>query len=176
MTASAAAGSPAHGDGVTVELQLCCWRCLASGCPRQTFSDYTHSIARWFTRRISRVGEVVNHLGYVTGGRSDERLLHRLAVDVSDDKVLRQLKRHAQDTAQPPSVIDTDDWSWRESQTHGNIIIDLEWRTVSDVLEDRTVENCTKLLRHYSDIEVVSFSLYAEALSRRRAQPRATIT
>ncbi|MDP3417270.1 hypothetical protein [Falsiroseomonas sp.] len=30
----------------------------------------------------------------------------------------RQLKNRAQDTAEPPTVIGIDDWSWRKSQTY----------------------------------------------------------
>jgi hypothetical protein len=53
-----------------------------------------------------------------------------LGLGISDDTVLRQLKRRAQDTAAPPTVIGIDDWSWRKSQTYGTII---------DILEDRDV-------------------------------------
>lgn len=67
---------PAHGDEVTVELQVCRWRCLASACPRRTFSDQILSVARPFARRTSRVREIVSHLGHATGGRTAERLLH----------------------------------------------------------------------------------------------------
>jgi hypothetical protein len=34
----------------------------------------------------------------------------------------------AQGTAEPPTVIEIDDWSWRKSQTYGTIIVDLERR------------------------------------------------
>ena len=81
---------PAHGDGVTVTLWVCRWRCLAPACPRRTFSDQIGSIARPFARRTSRVGEIVSHLGHATGGRPAERLLHRLGLGVSDDTVLRR--------------------------------------------------------------------------------------
>lgn len=138
---------PAHGDGVTVTLWVCRWRCLAPACPRRTFSDQIGSIARPFARRTSRVGEIVSHLGHATGGRPAERLLHRLGLGVSDDTVLRQLKNRAQDTAEPPTVIGIDDWSWRKSQTYGTIIVDLERRAVIDVLEDRDVVTCTDWLK-----------------------------
>lgn len=94
---------PAHGDGVTVDLAVCRWRCLAPACPRRTFSDQIASIARPFARRTSRVGEVVSHLGYAAGGRPAERLLHRLGLGVSEDTVLRQLKKRAQSTRFPRS-------------------------------------------------------------------------
>ncbi|WP_420793543.1 transposase family protein [Roseinatronobacter alkalisoli] len=49
---------PAHGDRVTIALQVCRWRCLASACPRRTFSDHVLSIARPFARGTSRVGRL----------------------------------------------------------------------------------------------------------------------
>lgn len=134
---------PAHGDAVTVDLAVCRWRCLAPACPRRTFSDQISSIARPFARRTSRVGEIVGHLGHATGRRPAERLLHRLGLGVSDDTVLRQLKRCAQGTTEAPTIIGIDDWSWRKSQTYGTIIVDLERRVVIDILEDRDVVTCT---------------------------------
>lgn len=92
--------------------------------------------------------------------------MRRLGVGVSDDTVLRQLKQVADNTAPPPRVIGIDDWSWKKSQTYGTIIVDLERHVVIDILEDRTVETCTKWLRHHPEIEVVSkdrCGLYAKA-------------
>ncbi|KAF0116521.1 MAG: transposase [Rhodobacteraceae bacterium] len=165
---------PARGDGVTVSLQVCRWRCLASTCPRRTFSDQIGSIARPFVRRTSRVGEIVSHLGHTTGGRPAERLLHRLGLGVSDDTVLRQLKNRTQDTAEPPTVIGIDDWSWRKSQTYGTIVVDLERRAVIDVLEDRDVVTCTDWLKRHPEVEVISrdrCGLYAQAA--RQGAPQA---
>ncbi|MBK6468947.1 MAG: transposase [Rhodobacter sp.] len=124
-----------------------------------------------FARRTSRVGEIVSHLGHATGGRPAERLLHRLGLGVSDDTVLRQLKNRAQDTAEPPTVIGIDDWSWRKSQTYGTIIVDLERRAVIDVLEDRDVVTCTDWLKRHRG-EVISrdrCGLYARAARRQGA-------
>ncbi len=130
---------PAHGDEVTVDLAACRWRCLAPACPSRAFSNQTASIARPFARRISRAGEIVSHLGHRAGGRLAERLLLRLGLGMSDDTVLRQLKKRVQDTAKLPTVIGIDDWSWPKSQTHGTIIVDLERRAVIDILEDGDV-------------------------------------
>ena len=157
-----------------VALQVCRWRCLASACPRRTFSDQIASVARPFARRTTRVGEIVSHLGHATGGRPAERLLHRLGLGVSDDTVLRQLKKRAQDTAEPPTVIGIDDWSWRKSQTYGTIIVDLERRVVIDVLEDRDVVTCTDWLKRHPEVKVISrdrCGLYAQAA--RQGAPQA---
>ena len=147
---------PAHGEEVTVDLAICRWRCLAPACPRRTFADQLTSIAHPFARSTSRVGEIVSHLGHATGGRPAERLLHRLGLGVSDYTVLRQLKKRAQGTAKPPTVIGIDDWSWRKSQTYGTIIVDLERRVVIDILEDRDVVTCTNWLKRHPEVKVIS--------------------
>ncbi len=165
---------PAHGDRVTIALLVCRWRCLASACPRWTFSDHTPSIARPFARRTSRVGEIVDHLGHAAGGRPAERLLRRLGVGASDDTVLRHLKQRAEDTAPTPRVIGIDDWSWRKSQTYGTIIVDLERHTVIDILADRSAESCRNWLRQHPEIEVISrdrCGVYAKAA--RQGAPQA---
>ncbi|QEW30138.1 Transposase (plasmid) [Roseovarius indicus] len=92
--------------------------------------------------------------------------MHRLGLGVSDDTVLRQLKKCAQGTAEPPTVIGIDDWSWRKSQTYGTIIVDLERRVVIDILEDRDVVTCTNWLKRHPEVEVISrdrCGLYAQA-------------
>jgi hypothetical protein len=85
---------------------------------------------------------------------------------VCDDTVLRQLKKRAQGTAVPPTIIGIDDWSWRKSQTYGTIIVNLERRVVIDVLEDRDVVTCADWLKRHPKVEVISrdrCDLYAQA-------------
>tara|TARA_R110002124_G_scaffold127318_2_gene287231 strand:+ start:6035 stop:7273 length:1239 start_codon:yes stop_codon:yes gene_type:complete len=97
-----------------------------------------------------------------------------LGIEVSDDTVLRRLTRRAETIARPPRVIGIDDWSWKKSQTYGTIIVDLERRSVIDILGDRTVENCTNWLHRHPEIEVVSrdrCGLYAKAA--RQGAPQA---
>jgi transposase len=93
-------------------------------------------------------------------------LLHRLGLGVSDDTVLRQLKKCAQGTAEAPTVIRIDDWSWRKSQTYGTIIVDLERHVVINILEDRHFVTCTNWLKRHREVEVISrdrCGLYAQA-------------
>lgn len=54
-------------------------------------------IATPHARRTRRVGEIVGLLGHSTGGRPGERLMERLGMPISDDTILRQLKRDAAD-------------------------------------------------------------------------------
>ena len=62
--------------------------------------------------------------------------MKRLGMPVSDDTILRHLKRQvarlrAKTTVRVAGI---DDWSWRKGRTYGTIIVDLERREVVDVL------------------------------------------
>lgn len=82
--------------------------------------------------------------------------------------------RATRDNAPHARVIGVDDWSWRKSQNYGTIIVDLERRSIVDILEDRNVESCTEWLRRHPEIEVISrdrCGLYAQAA--RQGAPQA---
>lgn len=165
---------PAHGAAVTLKLRVCKWRCGSPDCRRHTFSDEIQAVAMPHARRTLRAAQIINHLGHATGGRPAERLLHRLGIGVSDDTVLRQLKRCARESAPPPRIIGIDDWSWRKATRYGTIIVDLERRAVVDILHDRIVESCTEWLRCHPEIETISrdrCGLYAQAA--RQGAPQA---
>jgi transposase len=94
--------------------------------------------------------------------------MQRLGMPVSDDTILRQLKRDAV-VAQRNfeiRVVGMDDWSWRRATSYGTIMVDLERRSVIDILGDRSVESAAKWLRDHPSVEIVSrdrCGLYAQA-------------
>jgi transposase len=130
-------------QGVPVVLELCLgrWRCLNERCARKTFVERL-TTAFPFARKTLRVTELVRLFGHAAGGRTSEKLLARLAIPVSDNAILRQLKRHASDRRDdvPLRVIAIDDWSWRKGFSYGTIIVNLERRIVADVLETRSAK------------------------------------
>jgi transposase len=96
---------------------------------------------------------------------------------ISDDTILRHLKRNASrvDDKPPARIIGIDDWSWRKSWRYGTIIVDLERRKVMDILEDRSVVSVAQWLKQHPSIEVVSrdrCGLYAQAA--REGAPQAS--
>jgi len=95
---------PVQGKPVTVKLLLSRSRCSYRKCERQTFTDRLPMIAAPYARRTRRVGEIPGLLGHSTGGRPGERLMQRLGMPVSDDTILRQLKRDAR-VAHPNSEV-----------------------------------------------------------------------
>jgi Transposase len=91
---------------------------------------------------------------------------HAFGMAVSGDTVLRHLKRCS---LQPDSgalrVVGIDDWSWRKGQSYGTIMVDLERRTVVDVLADRSSSSVAAWFSARPSIEVISRDrqgLYAE--------------
>lgn len=94
--------------------------------------------------------------------------MRRLGMPISDDTILRHLKRSASGADDQPSarIVGIDDWSWRKSWRYGTIIVDLERREVMDILEDRSVASVALWLKQRPSIEVVSrdrCGLYTQA-------------
>ena len=115
-------------------------------------------------------------IGYSMGGRPAEHLMDRLGMPVSDHTILRQIKRRASVSIQDAvRVVGIDDWSWRRSTRYGTIMVDLERRSVVDVLDDRSVESAKAWLQARPSIKVVSrdrCGLYAQASREGAPQAR----
>lgn len=86
---------PAQGKVVTVKLRLSRWCCPNKKCERRTFADRLPEVVSAHARRTKRVAELVRFFGHSAGGLPGERLMKRLGMPVSDDTILRQLKRRA---------------------------------------------------------------------------------
>jgi transposase len=56
---------------------------------------------------------------------------------VSNDTLLRVVRRRGCPAFTPPTVIGIDDWAWRRNQRYGTIICDLERRRPISLLPDR---------------------------------------
>jgi hypothetical protein len=78
---------------VKVKMRVSRWRCLNRECERETFTDQPPEIVCPHARRTQRIAELVHLFGHGAGGRSGERLMKRLGMPVSDDTILRHLKR-----------------------------------------------------------------------------------
>jgi hypothetical protein len=98
-------------------------------CERRTVTDQLPEIVCPHARRTQRIAELVHLFGHGTGGRLGERLMKRLGMPVSDDTILRHLKRRVvRLRVQTVRAAGIDDWSWRKGRTYGTIIVDLERR------------------------------------------------
>src|ERR1700722_15624387 len=97
---------------------------------------------------------------------------------VSDDTILRRIKRRARAAMhgeQRLRVVGVDDWAWKKGQTYGTILVDLERRTVADLLPQRSADQLAEWLKQHPEVEVITrdrFGLYAGGARRGAPQAR----
>jgi transposase len=168
---------PVQGVAVLVKMRVSRWRCLNRECERETVTDQLPEVVCPHARRTQRIAELVHLFGHGTGGRPAERLMKRLGMLVSDDIILRHLKRQVAHLRAKTTVrvAGIDDWSWRKGRSYGTIIIDLERREIVDVLADRTTTRTAEWLRQHPEVEFVSrdrCGLYAQGAREGAPQAR----
>jgi transposase len=158
---------PVQGIPVRVRVASGRWRCRNSQCERRIFTERLPRVALPHARWTCRLAEILRVFGHGTGGRPAERLLSRLGMVASDNTILRHLKgsRPVPAVVRPPRVIGIDDWAWTKGQNYGTIMVDLETRTVVDVLADRSSTSVARWLDCRPGIEIICrdrHGLYAE--------------
>jgi transposase len=112
---------------------------------------------------------VVHHLGLALGGRPAANFARRLMLPVSNDTVLRVVRRRALPRTEPLTVVGVDDWAFRRNHRYGTIVCDLERRQIVTVLPDREVATGQAWLAGHPDIKVLSRDRgggYGEAASK----------
>jgi len=145
--------------GCRVELRLRARRfvCSTPFCPRQIFAErFEAAVVEERSRRSSRLECIVHHLGLALGGRPAAGFAKRLLLPVSNDTLLRVVRRRATGPAERLRVIGIDDWAWRKNHRYGSIVCDLERRRIVALLPDREVATVTAWLADHTEIEIVS--------------------
>ena len=94
---------------------------------------------------------------------------------VSNDTLLRVVRRRARVPHEPLSVIGIDDFAWRRNHRYGTIVVDLERRRPVALLADRETATSRAWLAHHQSIIIVARDRgcgYGEAITK--AVPHAT--
>jgi hypothetical protein len=84
---------------VTLRVRVTRWRCSYNPCETKFLSSPLPGTAHAFARQTDRAAAITLLVGLGLGGRASERLMNRLELPVSDDTILRRLKRRPD----PPS-------------------------------------------------------------------------
>lgn len=129
---------PLAGRSVSLLATVRRFWCEAVRCGRRIFAErFTNGTLAPWARRTGRLDGLVHHLGLALGGRPAASLAGRLMLLVSNDTLLRVVRRRGCPPVPPPNVIGIDDWAWRRNQRYGTIICDLERRRSISLLPDR---------------------------------------
>lgn len=83
-------------------------------------------------------------------------LAQRLMLPVSNDTLLRVIRRQGLPPSIPPSVIGIDDWAWRRNHRYGTIVCDLERRRPIRLLPDREPVTAEAWLRQNPQIQIIA--------------------
>ena len=95
-------------------------------------------------------------------------------IPVSNDTLLRVVRRHGKPPMTPPNVVGIDDWAWRRNFRYGTIGCDLERRRTIALLPDREPATAQAWLAEQQQIEIVARDRGGSyALAASRAVPHA---
>jgi transposase len=101
--------------------------CEVPHCRRQIFAErFGDDVLPTWSRRTARLESIVHHLGLALGGRPAASFAKRLMLPVSNDTLLRVVRRRTASRADPLTVVGVDDWAFRRNRRYGTIVCDLE--------------------------------------------------
>ena len=165
---------PSLGRVVSIGLRVRRFYCHNAACRRRTFAERLSELVSPFARRTRRLAKAQGETGVALGGEAGARLLSRLSMPTSADTVLRLVRQMPLPDPDPPHVIGVDDWAKSKGRSYGTIIVDLERRSVIDLLPDRTATTLADRLQQRAGIEVVARNRSTDTpgASRLARQPR----
>lgn len=148
---------PCAGRRIELHLTVRRFVCNVVHCRRKIFAErFGDGVIRPMARRTARLETFVYHLALALGGRPAARFADRLGLPVSNDTLLRTVRRYDRPSPPPPSVIGIDDWAWRRNHRYGTIICDLERRKTIALLPDRESSTAKAWLVEQPQIKIVA--------------------
>jgi transposase len=131
--------------------------CEVPHCRRHIFAErFGDDVLPARARRTARLDCIVHHLGLALGGRPAAAFARRLMLPVSNDTLLRVVRRRTHSPADPLFVVGIDDWAFRKNHRYGSIVCDLERRRIVALLPDREVATVRAWLCNHPEIRIVS--------------------
>jgi transposase len=144
--------------------------CEVPHCRRRIFAErFGEDVVPLRRRRTARLEYIVHHLGLALGGRPAAIFAKRLMLPVSNDTLLRVVRRRTAMPTDPLLVVGIDDWAFRKNHRYGTIVCDLERRRIVALLPDRDTATVQAWLSKHPGIKIVSRDRgggYGEAAAR----------
>jgi transposase len=148
---------PSQGRRVVLSVGARRFRCAHADCRQRIFAERLETtVGGAFARRTMRLDGIVHHLGLALGGRPGQSFARRLLLPVSNDTLLRVVRRRAVQPRDEPRAVGIDDFAWKRGHRYGTIICDLERRRVIDILPDREAATAWAWLAARPSIAIIS--------------------
>ncbi len=131
--------------------------CGAENCQRRIFTErFDEAVLGTRAQRTARLDHIVLHLGLALGGRPAANFAERLMLPVSNDTLLRVVRRRARPVAELLTIVGIDDWAFRRNHRYGTIVCDLDRRRVEALLPDREIATVEAWLAKHPEIKFLS--------------------
>ena len=148
---------PCGGKQIRLRVTTRQFVCEVPHCRRRIFAErFGDEVLPTRSRRTARLECIVHHLGLALGGRPAASFAKRLMLPVSNDTLLRVVRRRARPRTEPLIVAGIDDWAFRKNHRYGTIVCDLERRRIVTLLPDREIATVRAWLSNHPEIRVVS--------------------
>jgi len=142
---------PAAGARIALILRTRCFFCDVGACDRRIFAERFEAVEPR-ARRTRRLDDVVHCLAIALGGRPAASLSRLLNVKMSNDTLLRMVRRRGRRNFPPPAIIGIDDWAWRRNHRYGTLDGDLERHASIALLPNREPPTAEAWLAEQSQI------------------------
>jgi transposase len=147
---------PIRGYPVRLQVRVRRFFCLRRRCPRQIFAEPLAELAAPYARRTQPLGNSQQQVGLALGGNAGARLTCWIGMPTSASTLLRLVRRMPAPESDALRVVGVDDWAFKKGHRYGTILVDLQRRSVVDLLPDRSSESLAAWLKQHPGLEVVS--------------------
>ena len=147
---------PCLGYRVQLHLQVRRFFCKVKKCKRKTFAETFPELVGYRARRTQRLCQQQLEIAFAVSSEAGNRLLPVLAMPLSGDTLIRDIRAVPEEEVTTPRVLGIDDWAKKRGQTYGTIMVDLESRQPIDVLNSTEIEDVADWLKLHPGIEIIS--------------------
>jgi transposase len=132
------------------------FRCKAVLCGRQIFTErFPEGVLAPSARRTGRP-TALSTTGLALGGRPAANFAKWLMLPVSNDTLVRVVRRRSRRPSDLLKVVGIDDWAWRRNHRYASIVCDLERRRIVTLLPDREPATAQAGFTAHLTVEIVA--------------------
>ncbi|AQW90083.1 hypothetical protein BBD28_05160 [Elizabethkingia anophelis] len=139
--------------------------CLLQECPIKVFTERFKEHFLSYKRYTARFETVCLKMILQSGAKPSEKILKMMGICISDSSLLRILAKMKLPIFSTPMVLGIDDLAYKKRHRYGTILVNLETRTVVDILKDRESSTLENWLRNHPEIKIISRDRYGKYIN-----------